>query len=171
MARKDMQIEESNNLTTLSLDELIGNLKVYEEVIKKDSETVKNKREQSRSIALKARKESSDEDSSTSDSEDEEYVMAIVDHAGDKVDMQEPRCRALFLAQVMVKENKDESKEKRLEDVPNVWDFPKFFPGLPPTQQVEFQIDLVLGAAPVARAPYRLAPSKMEKLFAQYNNP
>ncbi|GJW43051.1 hypothetical protein Tco_0071850 [Tanacetum coccineum] len=47
-------IEESKNLTTLSLDELIGNLKVYEEVIKKDSETVKNKREQSRSIALKA---------------------------------------------------------------------------------------------------------------------
>ncbi|GJQ96826.1 hypothetical protein Tco_0007965 [Tanacetum coccineum] len=40
---------------------------VYEEVIKKDSKTVKNKREQSRSIALKARKESSDEDSSTSD--------------------------------------------------------------------------------------------------------
>ncbi|GKF62315.1 hypothetical protein Tco_0182369, partial [Tanacetum coccineum] len=46
-------IEESKNLTTLSLDELIGNLKVYE-----------NKREQSRSIALKARKESSDDDSS-----------------------------------------------------------------------------------------------------------
>ncbi|GKB83807.1 hypothetical protein Tco_0950702 [Tanacetum coccineum] len=69
--------EESKNLTTLSLDELIGNLKVYEEVIKKDSETVKSKREQSRSIALKARKESSDEDSSTSDSEDEEYAMAI----------------------------------------------------------------------------------------------
>ncbi|GJW84142.1 hypothetical protein Tco_0157287 [Tanacetum coccineum] len=70
-------IEESKNLTTLSLDELIGNLKVYEEVIKKDSETVKIKREQSRSIALKARKESSDDDSSTSDSEDEEYVMAV----------------------------------------------------------------------------------------------
>ncbi|GJQ93492.1 hypothetical protein Tco_0004631 [Tanacetum coccineum] len=47
----------------------------YEEVIKKDSETVKSKREQSRSIALKARKESSDEDSSTSDSEDEEYAL------------------------------------------------------------------------------------------------
>ncbi|GKA68925.1 zf-CCHC domain-containing protein [Tanacetum coccineum] len=45
--------------------------------IKKDSETVKSKREQSRSIALKARKESSDEDSSTSDSEDEEYAMAV----------------------------------------------------------------------------------------------
>ncbi|GJU29588.1 hypothetical protein Tco_1173177 [Tanacetum coccineum] len=70
-------IEESKNPTTLSLDELIGNLKVYEEVIKKDSETVKNKREQSRSIALKARKEYSDEDSSTSDSEDEEYTMAV----------------------------------------------------------------------------------------------
>ncbi|GJR54538.1 hypothetical protein Tco_1405059 [Tanacetum coccineum] len=68
-------IEESKNLTTLSLDELIGNLKVYEEVIKKDSETVKNKREQNKSIALKARKESSVEDSSTSDSKDEEYAM------------------------------------------------------------------------------------------------
>ncbi|GJS29441.1 hypothetical protein Tco_0490061 [Tanacetum coccineum] len=69
-------IEESKNLTTLPLDELIGNLKVYEEVIKKDSEIVKSKREQSRSIALKSRKESSDDDSSTSDSEDEEYAMA-----------------------------------------------------------------------------------------------
>ncbi|GJX80155.1 pentatricopeptide repeat-containing protein [Tanacetum coccineum] len=67
-------IEESKNLTTLSLDELIGNLKVYEEVIKKDSETVKSKREQSRSIALKARKDSSDDDSSTSDSEDKEFA-------------------------------------------------------------------------------------------------
>ncbi|GKB12562.1 zf-CCHC domain-containing protein, partial [Tanacetum coccineum] len=72
-------IEESKNLTTLSLDELIGNLKVYEEVIKKDFKTVKSKREQSRSIALKARKESSDDDSSTSDSEEEEYVMAVRD--------------------------------------------------------------------------------------------
>ncbi|GJS63537.1 hypothetical protein Tco_0678101 [Tanacetum coccineum] len=72
-------IEESQNLTTLSLDELIGNLKVYEEVIKKDSKTVKSKKKQSRSIALKARKESCDDDSSTSDSEDEEYAMALRD--------------------------------------------------------------------------------------------
>ncbi|GKF90307.1 zf-CCHC domain-containing protein, partial [Tanacetum coccineum] len=72
-------IEESKNLTTLLLDELIGNLKVCEEVIKKDSETVKSKREQSRSISLKARKESSDDDSSTSDSEDEEYDMVVRD--------------------------------------------------------------------------------------------
>ncbi|GJT77428.1 hypothetical protein Tco_1044153 [Tanacetum coccineum] len=39
--------------------------------------------------------------------------------------------------------------------------------GLPPTRQVEFQIDLVLGAAPVARAPYRLAPSEMKELSEQ----
>ncbi|GKE09886.1 hypothetical protein Tco_1413437 [Tanacetum coccineum] len=70
-------IEESKNLTTLLLDELIGNLKVYKEVIKKDSETVKSKREQSRSIALKARKESSDDNNLISDSEDEEYAMAV----------------------------------------------------------------------------------------------
>ncbi|GJU34169.1 zf-CCHC domain-containing protein [Tanacetum coccineum] len=57
----------------------IGNLKVYEEVIKKDYETVKSKREQSRYIALKARKESSDDDSSTFDSEDEEYAMTVRD--------------------------------------------------------------------------------------------
>ncbi|GKF77832.1 hypothetical protein Tco_0230302, partial [Tanacetum coccineum] len=62
-----------------SLDELIGNLKVYEEVIKKDYETVKSKREQSRSIALKAKKDSSDDNSSTSDSEDEKYDMAVRD--------------------------------------------------------------------------------------------
>nr|GEZ63269.1 UBN2 domain-containing protein [Tanacetum cinerariifolium] len=65
-------IEESKDLTSLSLDELIGNLKVYEVIIKKDSKMVKGKRQQSRSLALKAKKESSDEDSSTFDSEDEE---------------------------------------------------------------------------------------------------
>nr|GEV90702.1 zf-CCHC domain-containing protein/UBN2 domain-containing protein [Tanacetum cinerariifolium] len=68
---KVMAIKDSKNLTTLSLDELIGNLKVYEEVIKKDLETVKGKKEQSRSLALKVKKEVSDEDSSSSDSEDD----------------------------------------------------------------------------------------------------
>ncbi|GJT49091.1 zf-CCHC domain-containing protein [Tanacetum coccineum] len=72
-------IEESKDLTSVSLDELIGNLKVYEVIIKKDSELVKGKREQNRSLALKAKKESSDEDSSTSDSEDKEYAMAVRD--------------------------------------------------------------------------------------------
>ncbi|GJW11393.1 hypothetical protein Tco_1577220 [Tanacetum coccineum] len=71
--------EESKDLTSLSLDKLIGNLKVYEVIIKKDSEMVKGKREQNRSLALKAKKQSSDEDSSTSDSENEVYAMAVRD--------------------------------------------------------------------------------------------
>ncbi|GJW89537.1 zf-CCHC domain-containing protein [Tanacetum coccineum] len=72
-------IEESKNLTSLSLDELIGNLKVYEVIIKNDSEMVKGKIEQNRFLSLKTKKESSDEDSLTSDSEDEEYAMVVRD--------------------------------------------------------------------------------------------
>ncbi|GKG18412.1 hypothetical protein Tco_0372710, partial [Tanacetum coccineum] len=45
--------------------------------------------------------------------------------------------------------------------------FPEDLSGLPPTRQVEFQIDLVHGAALVARAPYRLAPSEMKELSEQ----
>ncbi|GJY15357.1 zf-CCHC domain-containing protein [Tanacetum coccineum] len=71
-------IEESKDLTSLSIDELIGNLKVYEMIIKKDSEIVKAKVER-KSLALKARKESSDEECSTFGSEDEEYAMAVRD--------------------------------------------------------------------------------------------
>ncbi|GKE71607.1 zf-CCHC domain-containing protein, partial [Tanacetum coccineum] len=72
-------IEESKDLTSLSLDELIGNMKVYEVIIKKDSEMVKGKREQSRSLALKAKKESSNKDGSISYSEDEDYAMVARD--------------------------------------------------------------------------------------------
>ncbi|GJV98539.1 hypothetical protein Tco_1553791 [Tanacetum coccineum] len=72
-------IEESKDLTSLSLDEHISNLKVHEVIIKKDFEIVKGKREQSRSLSLKVKKESSDEESSTSRIEDEEYVMAVRD--------------------------------------------------------------------------------------------
>nr|GEU31308.1 UBN2 domain-containing protein [Tanacetum cinerariifolium] len=74
---KIMAIEESNDLTSLSLDELIGNLKVYEVIIKKDSKMVKGKRKQSRSLTLKAKKESSDEESLTFDSENEEYAIDV----------------------------------------------------------------------------------------------
>ncbi|GKC86047.1 putative reverse transcriptase domain-containing protein [Tanacetum coccineum] len=77
----------------------------------------------------------------------------------------------VFLAHVTRKEVEDKSEKKRLEDVPIVRDFPEVFPedlpGLPPTRQVEFQINLIPGAAPVARAPYRLAPSKMKDLSEQ----
>ncbi|GJV08422.1 retrovirus-related pol polyprotein from transposon TNT 1-94 [Tanacetum coccineum] len=73
-----MAIEESKDLTSLSLDELIGNLKVHETIIKKDSKIVKAKGER-KSLALKAKKESSEEECSTSESKDEEYVMAVRD--------------------------------------------------------------------------------------------
>ncbi|GJS74205.1 retrovirus-related pol polyprotein from transposon TNT 1-94 [Tanacetum coccineum] len=71
-------IKESKDLTSLSLDELIGNLKVHEMIIKKDSEIVKAK-VQRKSLALKAKKESSDEECSTSGSKDEEYAVAVTD--------------------------------------------------------------------------------------------
>nr|GEZ68657.1 putative reverse transcriptase domain-containing protein [Tanacetum cinerariifolium] len=62
-------------------------------------------------------------------------------------------------------------EEKRLENVPIVRDFSEVFPedlpGIPPTRHVEFQIDLIPGAAPVARVPYRLAPSEMKELSDQ----
>nr|GEZ78588.1 putative reverse transcriptase domain-containing protein [Tanacetum cinerariifolium] len=65
----------------------------------------------------------------------------------------------VYLAQVTSKKAEDKSEEKRLEDVPIVREFlevfPEDLPGLPPARQVEFQIDLVLGAAPVAQAPVR----------------
>nr|GEU73258.1 reverse transcriptase domain-containing protein [Tanacetum cinerariifolium] len=74
----------------------------------------------------------------------------------------------VYLVQVTSKNTKDKSEEKRIEDVQIVWEFlevfPKDLPGLPPARQVEFQIDLVHGAAPVARAPYRLAPAEMLEL-------
>nr|GFA54439.1 putative reverse transcriptase domain-containing protein [Tanacetum cinerariifolium] len=73
--------------------------------------------------------------------------------------------------QVTSKKAEDKSEEKRLEDVPIVREFlevfPEDLPGLPPTRQVEFQIDLVPGAAPIARAPYRLAPAEMQELSTQ----
>ncbi|GJU19980.1 putative reverse transcriptase domain-containing protein, partial [Tanacetum coccineum] len=63
------------------------------------------------------------------------------------------------------------SDEKRLEDIPVVKEFsdifPEDLPGLPPVRQVEFQIDLIPEAAPVARTPYRLAPSEMKELSNQ----
>ncbi|GJS00332.1 putative reverse transcriptase domain-containing protein [Tanacetum coccineum] len=77
----------------------------------------------------------------------------------------------VFLAHNTTKEVKDKSGEKRLEDVPIVRDFLEVFPedlsGLLPTRQVEFQIDLIPGPAPVAKASYLLAPSEMKELLEQ----
>nr|GEW75125.1 putative reverse transcriptase domain-containing protein [Tanacetum cinerariifolium] len=73
----------------------------------------------------------------------------------------------IIRAQVMEKK----SDEKRLKNILVVREFldvfPEELPGLPPVHQVEFQIDLIPGAAPVARAPYRLAPSEMQELSNQ----
>nr|GEY93006.1 reverse transcriptase domain-containing protein [Tanacetum cinerariifolium] len=73
----------------------------------------------------------------------------------------------VFIAQVIEKK----SNQKRLEDIPVVREFPEVFleelPGLPLVRQVEFQIDLILGADPVARVPSRLAPSEMQELSNQ----
>ncbi|GJY60234.1 putative reverse transcriptase domain-containing protein [Tanacetum coccineum] len=73
----------------------------------------------------------------------------------------------LFLSQV----NQKELKEKLLGDVPVIRNSPEVFLeellGLPPPRQVEFRIDLIPGAAPVARAPYRLAPSEMKEFSRQ----
>ncbi|GJZ37986.1 putative reverse transcriptase domain-containing protein [Tanacetum coccineum] len=77
----------------------------------------------------------------------------------------------VFLAHVTTKETEDKSEKKRVEDVPIIWDFlevfPEDLPGLPPTRQVEFRIDLVPSAAPVAWAPYRLVSSEMKVLSEQ----
>ncbi|GJS42842.1 hypothetical protein Tco_0567885 [Tanacetum coccineum] len=73
----------------------------------------------------------------------------------------------LFLAHVTEKK----LKERRLEDMPVIRDFPEVFPddfpGLPPPRQVKFRIDLVPRAAPVARASYRLAPFEMKEMSEQ----
>ncbi|GKD49178.1 putative reverse transcriptase domain-containing protein [Tanacetum coccineum] len=64
-----------------------------------------------------------------------------------------------------------EEDEKKLKDIPVVRNFPEVFPddlsGLPPVLEVEFGIDLIPGAMPVARSPYRLAPFEMQELANQ----
>nr|GEX91330.1 putative reverse transcriptase domain-containing protein [Tanacetum cinerariifolium] len=77
----------------------------------------------------------------------------------------------VFLANITSTKDEDKSNGKRLEDVPVVREFaevfPKDLPSIPPTRRVKFQIDLVPSAAPVARTPYRPAPSKMKELAEQ----
>nr|GEZ86807.1 putative reverse transcriptase domain-containing protein [Tanacetum cinerariifolium] len=83
-------------------------------------------------------------------------------------DPQQPRWHHVSSESV---KRSNKSEKKQLEDVPIVQNFPEVFPeelpGLPPTRPVEYQIDLVPGAALVAWAPYRLAPSEMKELVKQ----
>ncbi|GKD10180.1 putative reverse transcriptase domain-containing protein [Tanacetum coccineum] len=63
------------------------------------------------------------------------------------------------------------SDEPKISDISIVRDFPKVFPedlsGLPPQRKVEFRIDLVPKATPIAKSPYQLAPSEMQELSEQ----
>nr|GEX42438.1 hypothetical protein [Tanacetum cinerariifolium] len=74
----------------------------------------------------------------------------------------------IFMIQIVEKKKSD---KKRIKDIPVVREFldvfPEDLPSLPPIRQVEFQIDLILEAAPVARAPYRLTPLEMQELSNQ----
>ncbi|GJT33430.1 hypothetical protein Tco_0923849 [Tanacetum coccineum] len=75
---------------------------------------------------------------------------------------------AITITQKLIKLMEKKADEKKLEDIPVVKEFPDVFPedlpGLPPVRQVEFQIDLIPGVAPIAQTPYRLAPSEMQEL-------
>ena len=63
------------------------------------------------------------------------------------------------------------SKDRNLEDVLVVREYPEVFSedltGLPPDRQVDFKIDLVLGATTIARAPYRLAPCNFKNSWTR----
>nr|GFB42396.1 putative reverse transcriptase domain-containing protein [Tanacetum cinerariifolium] len=76
-----------------------------------------------------------------------------------------------FLAHISAKKEEDRSKGKQLEDVPVIQEFLEVFPkdllSLPLARLVELQIELIPRAAPVARAPYRLAPSEIKELSEQ----
>nr|GFC04173.1 UBN2 domain-containing protein [Tanacetum cinerariifolium] len=147
-------IEESKDLTLLYLDELIRNLKVHEMIIKKDSEIVKAKVER-KFIALKAKKESSDEECLTFKSEEEEYAMAVRDFKkffnrrgrfvrqprndqktfqrsrDDKNDKIKAKVERKFIALKAKKESSDEecltSRSEEEEYAMAVRDFKKFF--------------------------------------------
>ena len=60
-----------------------------------------------------------------------------------------------------------------IKSVPDVCEFPDVFPedlpGIPPTIQVEFRINRIPGATPVAKVPYRLAPAEMQEISSQLN--
>ncbi|GKB43150.1 hypothetical protein Tco_0888092 [Tanacetum coccineum] len=98
------------------------------------------------------------------------YTLGLLGHPFN-IDLMPVELGSFDVIIVTEKETEDKLKEKRFEDVSTIRDFPEVFPedlpGLPLTRQVEFQIDLVPGAAPVARALYRLALSELQELSTQ----
>ncbi|KAD4178196.1 hypothetical protein E3N88_26787 [Mikania micrantha] len=112
-------------------------------------------------------------------------VVQLISPSGKELSIQgERRCGAVLcsLAKVMKYMNNggksflayvvDVDKEvNKLEDVTIVRDFPDVFPddlpGVPPERDVEFRIDLIPGAKPIAKTPYRLAPTEMQELMTQ----
>nr|GEX39048.1 hypothetical protein [Tanacetum cinerariifolium] len=99
------------------------------------------------------------------------YASILFDTGADRSFISIAFSSLIFLAQISAKKEEDKLGGKQLKDVPIIQDFPEVFPedlsGLPPARLVEFQIDQIPGAAPVARAPYRLAPSEMKELSEQ----
>ncbi|KAJ9539085.1 hypothetical protein OSB04_031818 [Centaurea solstitialis] len=105
----------------------------------------------------------------TSKKVDRVYSIELVDGSELEAEDVIPDCTLSLAGELYMKEKK--SKIKKLEDNPVVRNYPEVFPdelpGLPPTKQVEFRIDLIPGAAHVAKAPYRLAPAEMRELSSQ----
>nr|GEX34133.1 zf-CCHC domain-containing protein/UBN2 domain-containing protein [Tanacetum cinerariifolium] len=125
-----MAIDESKDLTSLSLEEIIGNLKVHEMIIKKDSEIVNAKGER-KSLALKAKKESSNEQTLTSESKDEEHAMTVRDFKKFFKKRVNAKGERKSLALKAKKESSNEetltSESKDEEHAMTVRDFKKFF--------------------------------------------
>ncbi|GJR07986.1 retrovirus-related pol polyprotein from transposon TNT 1-94 [Tanacetum coccineum] len=105
-------IEESKDLTSLSLDELIGNLKVHEMIIKKDSKIVKAKIER-KSLALKAKKESSDEECLTSGSEDKVSMASKLSYVNDQSTREKKNQRAFV---VVLRSYSGEENDENIQD-------------------------------------------------------
>ncbi|GJU22300.1 putative reverse transcriptase domain-containing protein [Tanacetum coccineum] len=97
------------------------------------------------------------------------YVIEISD--GKRVEVNRVICDCKLELEILCYTIELIPGEPKMNEIPVVWEFSDVFPedlsGLPPQRQVEFRIELVAGAAPVARSPYRLAPSEMQELSGQ----
>ena len=77
--------------------------------------------------------------------------------------MMKEDCQAYMISVQEIKEG-----GPRLEDIPIVKEYPEVFPeelpGLPPSRELDFEIELVAGTQPISKAPYRMAPAEMSEL-------